>query len=935
MKLILSFLFISLFIVIHCADLNPLDVHIIAHTHDDVGWILTPTQYYEREVKNILDTTIPVLLKDSNKRFIYVEMYYFHRWWNEQNATMKEQVRGLVKEGRFEFINAGWTMNDEACVHYQESVTQMTYGHRFLNSEFENLGIPKIGWHIDPFGHSNAQASIMTEIGFDAFMFWRQDMGQKAWMEANKQLEFIWKPSPSRPDEGIFVHILQDSYGRGCSYNTSENWAEEYSKYIRGLEGMFRTKHIFVPFGHDFAFQDAGPEFECMDNQMKYFKDNYDKYKLNLTYSTPSLYTEAVNKEGVTWWINQEDFFGYKDREDAFWAGFYTSHPAVKGYVRKMTALARFAELVYSTTPSWYISPKQMKPQLWQLESANSILTHHDAVTGTSKSVVMKNYAKLLSIGEASVLDLLAGVVGIRLAKFGRTKEPLTFCPLLNESICPATDVLKGMSLQDVLPVVLYNTIGWVREEYVSLPIPVDQVFVKDSRGNPAPCQVLKSSDDKYTLHFEASLPPMGTNTYFIEKVSDKSKPHCEVATEGGSTIENQYFTVMFDPKTNLLDSIFLKSSGELIKMKHSLYYYIPCSDKNVQDDGAYIFKPKPHTELQVFPKPTLDVYEGSVVSEVRQVYSPWASHTLRIRSSIAEIESITEVGPIDISDGVGKEVISKYDSDLQSGKKFWTDAQGQEFQERILNYRENWDFKVTEPISGNYFPINAGIFIKDEPRELQFTLLTDRSTGGSSESPGSVEVMLHRRLLVDDGRGVNEALNDSTRIIVKNKLLFDLPRTAAKHYRTEMQHSLNPIQVMFGQPSNFTEWNEEYIGGYSDLSQPLYPNVYIQTLRPVQFPTDSNEFVLRVHHLYAVGEDANWSADATLDLSTLFTGKKIASIQETKLTAVPTKSQQRMVWKTEGEVVGGEDNGSVLADTTITLTPMSTKTFLVTLADA
>ena len=59
-------------------------------------------------VQYILDTVISELIKDPAKRFVYVEIAFFWRWWNEQDNSMKEDVRNLVNEGRLEFVIGAW-----------------------------------------------------------------------------------------------------------------------------------------------------------------------------------------------------------------------------------------------------------------------------------------------------------------------------------------------------------------------------------------------------------------------------------------------------------------------------------------------------------------------------------------------------------------------------------------------------------------------------------------------------------------------------------------------------------------------------------------------------------------------------------------------------------------------------------------------------------
>jgi hypothetical protein len=57
---------------------------------------------------------------------------------------MKDDVRMLVQSGRLEILNAGWSMHDEACPHYEDLINNMWKGHEFAKTE---LGaIPTIGW---------------------------------------------------------------------------------------------------------------------------------------------------------------------------------------------------------------------------------------------------------------------------------------------------------------------------------------------------------------------------------------------------------------------------------------------------------------------------------------------------------------------------------------------------------------------------------------------------------------------------------------------------------------------------------------------------------------------------------------------------------------------------------------------------------------------
>ncbi len=51
-------------------------------------------------VQYILDSIVLALDENPDRRFIYVEIAFFWRWWLQQTEDMREKVRGLVNDGK-------------------------------------------------------------------------------------------------------------------------------------------------------------------------------------------------------------------------------------------------------------------------------------------------------------------------------------------------------------------------------------------------------------------------------------------------------------------------------------------------------------------------------------------------------------------------------------------------------------------------------------------------------------------------------------------------------------------------------------------------------------------------------------------------------------------------------------------------------------------
>lgn len=66
---------------------------------------------------------------------------------------------------------------------------------RIINDTIGTCGVPRVGWQIDPFGHSREQASLFAQLGFDGVFFARLDHDDKKQRQANGTLDFAWQGS--------------------------------------------------------------------------------------------------------------------------------------------------------------------------------------------------------------------------------------------------------------------------------------------------------------------------------------------------------------------------------------------------------------------------------------------------------------------------------------------------------------------------------------------------------------------------------------------------------------------------------------------------------------------------------------------------------------------------------------------------------------------
>ncbi|KAF9417247.1 hypothetical protein HW555_005649 [Spodoptera exigua] len=477
---------------------NMLNVHIVPHTHDDVGWLKTVDQYYygsrnniqKAGVQYILDSVVKELWESPERRFIYVETAFFWKWWVRQPTVIQEKVHTLVRQGRLQMVGGAWSMNDEAASHYQSTIDQFTWGLKKLNDTFGKCGWPHVGWQIDPFGHSREFANLLAMMGYDGLFLGRIDYQDKRARLKGKNMEMVWRGDDVLgKSSDIFTGVLFNTYSPPPGFCFDVLCADEpiiddpsspmYNVELKtslfkiffsllkimhfldictNMSKAYKTSNILLTMGEDFHYQDAAMWFRNLDKLIEYsnLKAAKDGMNISVFYSTPNCYLKSVKEANPTLPTKRDDFFPY----------------------------AR-------------------------------VMQHHDAITGTEKQHVTHDYERLLSQAIDDAIIIAKQAFNKMVTKDRNSKPVFDFqrCHL-NESSCEVSES------SDSFVVTIYNPLGWSVKEPVRIPV-TDGASIKtqlvsiSTKVKSIPTRVSRATQE---IVFLAELKPLSYKNFYIKK---------------------------------------------------------------------------------------------------------------------------------------------------------------------------------------------------------------------------------------------------------------------------------------------------------------------------------------------------------------------------------------------------------------------------------
>eukprot|EP00258_Populus_trichocarpa_P013186 XP_002323809.2 alpha-mannosidase 2 [Populus trichocarpa] len=605
--------------------------------------------------------------------------------------------------------------------------------------------------------------------------------------------------------------------------NVQERAVKLLDQY-RKKSTLYRTNTLLVPLGDDFRYiniDEAEAQFRNYQMLFDYINSN-PSLNAEAKFGTLEDYFRTLREEvdRINYSLPGEvgsgqiggfpslsgDFFTYADRQQDYWSGYYVSRPFFKAVDRVLEQTLRAAEIMMALLHGYCQRAQCEKLATgfaYKMTAARrnlALFQHHDGVTGTAKDHVVWDYGTRM---HTSLQDLqifmskaIEVLLGIRHDKSDH--NPSQFESEQVRSKYDVQPVHKAIGAREGTSqsAVFFNPLEQSREEIVMLIVNRPDVTILNSNWTCVPSQVSpelqhdksKTFTGRHRVHWKASVPAMGLQTYYVANGfvgCEKAKPaklkyfsmsnsfscpapyDCSKIEGGVAEIQNQHQTLTFDIKHGLLRKVTHKD-GSINDVGEEIGMY------SSYGSGAYLFKPNGDAQPIIEAGGHMVISEGLMVQEVYSYpKTTWEktpiSHSTRIYNGdntvgelLIEKEYHVELLGQDFND---RELIVRYKTDLDNRRIFYSDLNG--FQ---MSRRETYD-KI--PMQGNYYPMPSLAFMQGSNGK-RFSVHSRQSLGVAGLKEGWLEIMLDRRLLRDDGRGLGQGVMDNRPMNVIFHILFE-----------------------------------------------------------------------------------------------------------------------------------------------------------------
>jgi len=567
---------------------------------------------------------------------------------------------------------------------------------------------------------------------------------------------------------------------------------------------------VLVPLGDDFRYSNQLEFDQQYENYIQIMQFvNSRNYNAQITFGTLKDYFAEVRSRMDEFPTLTGDFHVYSDifseGKPAYWSGYYFTRPYLKLLSRQVSTKLRLVEILYtvgletarkSGSESWKTLLTSLYPDLSSSRRSLALFQHHDAITGTSKAFVMDDYELKLNKAIRDLNRIEAVLVQYLMsAERDLLREhPVVHTNWRNKGEYPQQQDIIYIKKSGKQRVLLVNSLAHQVERAAYVRTDTANVCVYDTNNDLLDVQLsptfkvspqTKLDFSAFDVWFPVVLDSLSISVFRVEECEFKTKPsrvfctrcpdsnklssiHLKSISEGSLQLENHLYKLLFDPETRLLKTVTNKVSGVVkdVEIKFSSY------TSQIFRSGAYLLDVE---EVDGVPSETplftaddiadVVIVSGPIFSEVRVIWEVTGQgglssfiHSVRLHHHIGPLsEAIHIENLFDLGQSPNfrdTEFFMRFETGVRNGeeRRLFTDQAGLGMVERI--------YAQQAKMEGNYYPVTESAYIEDDKTRL--TLLVDHASGVSSLQEGWLEVMVDKRTMHDDARGMGEGVMDS-----------------------------------------------------------------------------------------------------------------------------------------------------------------------------
>lgn len=242
----------------------------------------------------------------------------------------------------------------------------------------------------------------------------------------------------------------------------------------------------------------------------------------------------------------------------------------------------------------------------------------------------------------------------------------------------------------NTLASIIYNPLAHEQSTWLRIPVSENSSYlVYDFNGKEVPkvnhvpinskvkSMVGHHRNISQELVFNAKLPALGYTSFFVVKGTDsehlQNKQNISVNTQQELVLKGKNFELLVDSSTGKVKHIV--KAGRPFRLTQSYHYY-----PSQSTSSSYEFCPSGGSvDISDYSSIIVSAVQYDGFAEVTQKINDWLWQTIRVYEDKEFAEFDWVIGPVAEKPVVGKDVITRFDTDLDTKGTFYTDANGRQ----------------------------------------------------------------------------------------------------------------------------------------------------------------------------------------------------------------------------------------------------------------